>query len=155
MISNLVAPIVIGAAIIFILAIAILFIKGRASSGARLQAHAQFMSAPEQQLYSHLVQALPSQLVFAQVALGQILFATGGDKNENFSKFGQARQKVVDFLICSKDFKMLSVIELDDSSHSREKDSRRDAMLTEAGLKIIRWHVKKMPTTSEIQSALI
>lgn len=156
MITNLIPLVLLLLAAIVIVSIASLIFKtvGEAG-GARYEARIALLSSPEQQLYWLLVKALPEHVVMAQVAFSRILMTRGGDSKENFSKFGRAKQKVADFVVCSKDFKMLAVIELDDSSHSRDKDERRDAMLREAGLRTMRWNVRGMPDTAEIRRALL
>lgn len=156
MITNLIPLVLLLLAAIVIVSIASLIFKtvGEAG-GARYEARIALLSSPEQQLYWLLVKALPEHVVMAQVAFSRILMTRGGDSKENFSKFGRAKQKVADFVVCSKDFKMLAVIELDDSSHSRDKDERRDAILREAGLRTMRWNVRGMPDTAEIRRALL
>jgi len=61
-----------------------------------------------------------------------------------------------DFVVCSKDSRVLAVIELDDKTHSAknrvEADAKKDRATQSAGLKIIRWNVKSMPGPSEIIS---
>jgi hypothetical protein len=109
------------------------------------------LSEPEQILYWQLIKALPNHVVLAQVSFSRFLYTKNGTGNENFSRLATARQKVADFVICDKSFYILAVIELDDSTHSKEKDDARDAILQEAGLKTIRWKNTKLPTTEEIQ----
>jgi very-short-patch-repair endonuclease len=48
---------------------------------------------------------------------------------------------MADFVLCSKAFDVLAVIELDDSSHkSREReDADRDQWLTKAGYRVVRY----------------
>ena len=153
MTTNLLTLLLLMFAVIVVIGI-VRFIRETAG-GARFEARNALLSSPEQQLYWLLVKALPENVVMAQVAFSQILIARGGDSKENFSKFSRAKQKVADFVVCSKEFKMLAVIELDDSSHSRDKDERRDAILKEAGLRTMRWNVRGMPDAAEIRRALL
>jgi len=112
------------------------------------------LSEPEQILYWQLLKALPDHVVLAQVSFSRFLYTKKGTRNENFSRLATARQKVADFVVCNRSFYILAVIELDDSTHDKEKDDTRDAILQEAGLKTIRWKTTKLPTTEEIQAAV-
>jgi very-short-patch-repair endonuclease len=59
------------------------------------------------------------------------------------------------YLVCSKSFDILAAVELDDSSHNRsdrvKADADKDKAIRDAGLKIIRWHVRSLPDISQIQ----
>lgn len=142
-------------ALVIVVALAVFLMPGKGEAGARYQAKREFMSAPEQKLYQLLKQALPEHHVFAQVAFSQIFLATGGDRRENNSKFGHAKQKVADFVVCAKDFKMLAVVELDDSTHTRDRDEAKDSIVKEAGLRMVRWNVKALPIPAEVQKAIL
>ncbi|WP_435101066.1 DUF2726 domain-containing protein [Arhodomonas sp. AD133] len=111
------------------------------------------LTAPEQTLYHRLKAALPYE-VLAQVAFSQFIGVKGGSRKANFAKFGTARQKVADFVICRRDLSILAVVELDDRSHTRKRDQAKNAVLEEAGIPIIRWHVKDMPDRERIRDAV-
>jgi hypothetical protein len=112
------------------------------------------LSTPEQILYFRLAEALPDHIVLAQVAFSRFLKASGGSKKENWSKFGTIRQKVADYVICKKDFSIEAVIELDDSSHNKFNDEKRDETLKQAGINSIRWNVKNLPNAQQIAVAV-
>lgn len=112
------------------------------------------LSHPEQALYWKLTKSLPEYLILPQVSFSRFLYAHGGSRRDNFSKFSTARQKTIDYLICDKSFKIIAAIELDDKYHNKEKDKKRDAILNEAGIEIIRFNVKNMPTEEEIKKAI-
>lgn len=111
------------------------------------------LTVPEQTLYHRLKAALPYE-VLAQVAFSQFIGVKGGSRKANFAKFGTARQKVADFVICRRDLSILAVVELDDRSHTRKRDQAKNAVLEEAGIPIIRWHVKDMPDRERIRKAV-
>ncbi|MTD33904.1 DUF2726 domain-containing protein [Paludibacterium denitrificans] len=95
----------------------------------------------EQGCYWRLVNALgPDFIVMGQVAFSQMLTVKGGTGYQNHALFSTMRQKVADFVICRKDFTMIAVVELDDSSHAnkRDKDKIRDRAIKEAGLLVFR-----------------
>lgn len=112
------------------------------------------LSNPEQILYHRLTQALPDKVILAQVSFSRFLRTKGGSKKENWRQFSKARQKVADYLICEKDFTIRIAIELDDSTHKKEKDERRDKYLASAGIKTVRWNVKNLPSKEQIQEAI-
>lgn len=103
-------------------------------------------TANEQMMYWRLLSAFPDPeyVVLTQVSFGALLTAKGGAIRYSFS------QKIADFVLLDKSFKVLSVIELDDSSHrGREgRDASRDAMLAKAGYKILRY--KNIPQPEKL-----
>lgn len=107
------------------------------------------MSAPEQVAFHRLVKALPGRHVLPQVSFSRFLATADGR-----GAFNAVRQKVADFAICGPDFSVISVVELDDSTHSKERDDRRDEILQSAGIQVVRWHVKRIPTEEEIAKEL-
>ena len=87
---------------------------------------------------------MPDHAVLAQVSFGALLQAKGGASRYSYS------QKIADFVLMTKGFEVVAVIELDDSSHKgREKnDANRDAMLTEAGYKVLRY--RRIPDRGQL-----
>ncbi len=100
-------------------------------------------TANEQAMYWRLVSVFPApeHVVLTQVSFGALLTAKAAAGRYSFS------QKIADFVLLDKSFKVLAVIELDDSSHrGREgKDASRDAMLAMAGYKILRYKAIPQP----------
>jgi very-short-patch-repair endonuclease len=122
--------------------------------GARFKLNSPLLSAPEQELYLKLVDALPDHIVLAQVAFSQMIRVEGGNDRENFRKRLTARQKVADFVVCDRSFRVIAVVECDDSSHESEKDRKRDEIVREAGAPTIRWRATKQPSREEIRTAI-
>jgi hypothetical protein len=122
--------------------------------GARFQIKKALLSEPEQILYGRLVRALPEFHILAQVAFSQIIFVAGGDGKENFQKNATAKQKVADYVVCDKRFGIMAIIELDDSSHNRARDAKRDAIFEEAGTSLVRWNVRNIPSEEQIMDEL-
>lgn len=89
----------------------------------------------EQTMYHRLRGALPKHIILAQVSHGALLSSRSHATRNRFS------QKIADFVVCTPAFDVAAVIELDDASHrtKRRTDAERDAMLTNAGLHIIRY----------------
>ena len=112
------------------------------------------LSKPEQVLYYSLSSALPDMIILPQVSFDRFLFSKGGSKSENFRKRGTYSQKAIDYLVCDKSFFIVAAIELDDSSHTPEKDAKKDAILKEAKIRLVRWNVNSLPSKNEIQRAI-
>lgn len=115
------------------------------------------LSQPEQILYHRLVNALPDNIILAQVQLSRVL---GVKKGFNFREWNNRINRMsLDFLICHKDSSIIAVIELDDKTHDhesrRESDAKKDKALKSANIRIIRWNVKTIPDSAEIQKVLI
>lgn len=114
----------------------------------------QLQSPPEQVFYFRLIEALPGFVVLAQVQLSRIL---GVKKGFRFSEWNNRINRMsVDFVVCSKDFKPVAAIELDDRTHLRQDrikaDQKKDKALRDAGLPIFRWNVSEMPSVEDISS---
>lgn len=95
------------------------------------------ITANEQGMFWKLISTFPTPefIVLTQVSFGALLTAKNGASRYSFS------QKRADFVLTNKGFKVLAIIELDDSSHKgrENEDSNRDAMLIEAGYKVLRY----------------
>ena len=63
-----------------------------------------------------------------------------------------------DFVICDKASTVIAAIELDDKSHESERcgncDAKKSKATTDAGLRLVRWHVKSLPDELTIQREL-
>ncbi|MFB4204700.1 hypothetical protein KBTX_02700 [wastewater metagenome] len=111
------------------------------------------MTEPEQILFHRLCQSQPYH-VFPQVAFSQFIGAKGRTRKERFTHFAHARQKVADFVLCRHDSSIVAVIELDDSSHDQKRDHAKDRILNDAGLTVIRWHVRDIPDSNAIRTTI-
>ena len=108
----------------------------------------------EQAVYYQLVNAFgDTHIVLAQVAFSSFL-KTHGDKETRGIKFAKMRQKVADFVICSKAFDIELIIEIDDKTHNVDKDRERDDALSEAGITVVRYMAGKVPTTEKLKELL-
>lgn len=123
-----------------LIAVAIQFIaKSKGLGGSRKGRFTRrpLATANEQGMFWRLVDCFPQPeyVVLTQVSFGSLLNAKDGASRYSFS------QKRADFVLADKSFKVIAVIELDDSSHrgNEERDGKRDAMLTQAGYKVLRY----------------
>jgi len=100
----------------------------------------------EQHMFFRLAEAFPDEIILAQVAFSALLNCKNVGTRNRFDR------KRADFVICTKAFSVIAVVELDDSSHrGREKrDAERDKLLTNAGYKVLRY--RQVPDTAPLQA---
>ncbi len=115
------------------------------------------LSPVEQVLYFRLIQALPEYIILAQVQLSRLL---GVKKGNNYQAWlNRINRMSADFVVCTKDSSIVSVIELDDATHQREDrqaaDAKKDKALTSAGIRIVRWQATSIPDIATIQSTIM
>jgi len=108
------------------------------------------LSKNERQMYWRLVNALPNQVVLAQVELSRCIDAKG-------PAFSTINGKSLDFVICEETFEIVAGIEIDDKSHDSPAAQKRDATknnaMASAGIKLIRWPATPLPSVLQIQQA--
>ncbi len=114
------------------------------------------LTEPEQALYWRLREACPEHVILAQVALSQILRAKRGpSRQRTFNRFSQL---VADFVVCTKGFEVVAIIELDDRSHDKPSraatDARKGEVLAAAGYRLLRVRVSKMPGSEELRALI-
>ena len=114
------------------------------------------LTQPEQVLYHRLIRALPEHIVLAQVQVSRIL---GVKKGANFNEWNNRINRLsYDFVVCNKDSTVIAAIELDDKSHESGAravtDTKKNKATADAGVRLIRWHVRELPDETAIKSAL-
>lgn len=104
----------------------------------------------EQAMYWRLREVLSERthVVMAQVSFSALLTSRQQAARNTFNR------KTADFVVFSKAFEVVAVIELDDASHrGREKeDGARESLLTDAGYRVIRF--KNIPDRGELITTL-
>lgn len=102
----------------------------------------------EQPMYFRLIESFPDLIVLAQVSFSALMSSTATASRNKFDR------KTADFVLCTKSFDVVAVIELDDASHSGrvKEDSDRDALLTGVGYRVLRF--KKTPDVAALQAAV-
>lgn len=100
----------------------------------------------EQPTFMKLKEALPEHIILAQVAFSAFMTAQGYATRNLFNR------KVADFAVLDKSFNIVAIVELDDSSHKGKEDldAERDALIREAGFKVIRY--KRTPELTQIHA---
>lgn len=107
------------------------------------------LSEHEKTMFGEIRQAVPECQIFVQVAFGAILWTKSQATRNRFNRL------IADFVITDNNFNILAVIELDDKSHDnkKEKDAQRDAMLREAGYKVLRY--RYMPSKEQLRQDIL
>ena len=108
---------------------------------------------PEQVMYFRLIEALPDYVVLPQVGLSRFL---GVKKGSNFGHwFNRINRMSVDFLVCTKDFKIISAIEMKNTTHNDKnrklKKKKKDKALFSADIRMIRLQISNLPDTENIK----
>jgi hypothetical protein len=142
-----------------VLVVAVALVVRRAQGGDRREwpfYAKKTLSVPEQVLYHRLVKSLPECIILAQVQASRIL---GVKKGHNFHHWNNRINRLsLDYVVCTKDSRVIAAIELDDSSHEgqrrREADRRKEKALRAAGVPLYRWSVKALPDEAAIRAAL-
>lgn len=106
------------------------------------------ITAFESKMFHRLNEAFPNYHVLAQVAFSALI------TNQNYKIRNRFNRKVTDFVILDQSYNVLVIIELDDPSHigKETEDAERDAMLQEAGYRILRY--TSIPTISTLKHDL-
>ena len=108
------------------------------------------MTDNEIEFFQRLIKAFPKYYVFPQVSLGAILASADTAPSQRHGTRMTFAQKMADYVICNQQMKIVAIVELDDKTHSKEKDDKRDSMLKEAGYKIFRFESKHKPSIEEL-----
>jgi hypothetical protein len=116
----------------------------------------RILTQPEQVLYYRLVKSLPNHVVLAQVQMSRV---PGVKKGFRFHEWNNRINRMsYDFVICDKAATVIAAIELDDKSHESEarieSDAKKSKATTDAGLRLVRWHVKSLPDELTIRRDL-
>lgn len=123
-------------AVFTILALILGNVKKEKKGGARNPIKGKrILTMNEQPTFIRLREALPEYIILAQVSFSAFMTAQGYATRNLFNR------KVADFVVLDKQFNIVAIVELDDSSHKgkEDKDAERDSLIIEAGYRIIRY----------------
>lgn len=113
---------------------------------------ADIMTANEVEFFHRLVEALPDHYIFPQVSLGALMRPSISRRDPEWMKqFNQVSSKRADFAIYDRKLKLVTLIELDDKSHSRSKDRERDRKTRSAGIPTLRYESRCKPDIRQIR----
>jgi len=116
----------------------------------------RIMTSNEIEFLHRLTGALPGFYVFPQVAMGAIIKPdVKGDNREYFRLRGKFSQKIIDYIVCDKEMKIIAIVELDDKTHNSKRDKIRDDMVGSAGYRCIRWNSKNKPNEKIIKKTIL
>ena len=88
---------------------------------------------------SRAVEGMGQYRVHAQVAMGAIMRTKSGlDQSTARGVRNRFDRKIVDFVIVDMNMDVVALVELDDRTHSSERDAARDAMTAAAGYVTVR-----------------
>lgn len=92
-------------------------------------------------------------VVLPQVAMNAFIRPAPGETGKRYAAARATfAQKHVDFLLCDADtLDIYAIVELDDRTHSRERDEARDAITRSAGYPTLRFHSRRKPDIDELR----
>jgi hypothetical protein len=113
------------------------------------------MTATELKFFRQLSAVLPDVWIFPQVAFAAVLKPTTRGK-DYWRAFGQIAQKRLDFVLYGNDMNLIAVVELDDPTHDQKasSDRQRDELLQHAGIRTVRFDVRRWPSNAEILASV-
>ena len=119
----------------------------------------RLLTPNELEFLNRLEAAAPELRFHGQVAMGAII-EPNTSRRENGKEYmslrGKVAQKIIDFIAQDRATgDIVAIIELDDKTHSGNKDAARGSITADAGYKTIRWHSKNKPDAAEIRSKLL
>ena len=119
----------------------------------------KLLTTNEMEFLARLESAVPEFRFHAQVAMGALIEPAVSQKQDSKTFWrlrGMFSQKIVDYVAQSRATgEIVAIIELDDKTHNAEKDAKRDAMVSSAGYRTVRWHSAKKPTVAAIRAELL
>jgi hypothetical protein len=120
-----------------------------------VKARRALLNSTEQKMYAHLVQACPDHLIFCQVSLRQLIDLAPGAARGAANHF---QQLSADFVVCTRGFEPLWVVELDGPTHRQvrqaERDARKNAIIQAAGLRLLRIEADALPSIEALRRDL-
>jgi very-short-patch-repair endonuclease len=149
---HILGPLLFGAAVVAI-AVGAVFRRDRKPWLTRIQ-RKPLMTENEKEFFQRLQRALPRRHVFPQVSFAAFLTDDGKlTQQKRWSVRSRFARKIADFVVCDREtLDIVALVELDDRTHSRTADSRRDELTEAAGYQTFRFQSKQKPTEAEIAS---
>ena len=113
------------------------------------------LSEPEQSFYQTLSTALPEHHVLPQVCFSRFLYTRVGQRTDEYAPWSGGQQMVVDYLVCDQAFDIVCAIELEEAADSANRNRAKVRILSQAGIRLVKWHVCRPPSTAEIRQAVL
>lgn len=116
-----------------------------------------FMTHSEVKFFIRLQDAMPDCLIFAQVQLSRLVHCP--DTAEEKFWFNRISRMSADYVLVHPNGQhILAVIELDDWTHDRpdrrRADAKKDKAIQSAGLPMLRFDGRKMPTVAALRQQI-
>ena len=115
-----------------------------------------FMNTTERRFFRRLEEALPGHTILAQVALSQLFKRPPARKG--YGSWNKIDRKVLDFVICDADLKIVACVEIDGPTHrgrsQQQRDKDKNAALAAAGYRLLRFSADQLPSGQEIREAV-
>jgi len=117
-----------------------------------------FMTDSEVRFFALLQEAMPEHFIFAQVQLSRLIQST--DAQDAAFWFNRICRMSADYVLVDRDAQtVIAVIELDDWTHDKPERKRADQKKTKAiesaGLPLIRFDGRRMPSATQIRHEII
>ncbi|KIF80328.1 hypothetical protein TSA66_05070 [Noviherbaspirillum autotrophicum] len=106
------------------------------------------------EFFFRLSDALPECIVCPQVAMSALLepAGTGVPRQQAMAQIAGGR---VGYAVFDREMRLLAVVELNHRSRATRRETARDACLSSAGIKIVRFHAKHLPSPKQIATAVL
>jgi hypothetical protein len=115
------------------------------------------LSDAEQLLFGRLLRAMPGHIILAKVAMSQLLTVERAPTRRH-SQYdaNQLRQLVADFAVCTPDFSVMAVVEVDRRVRQREtqrvRDRWKNELLQAARIKVVRVPCTDIPHEAALKA---
>jgi len=137
-----------------VLALVLIALLGSQQAGTRY-VRRPLLTQTELRFFRQLRAAVPEGLfICPQVGMAAAMEARGGNGKALLAAFRRISQKRIDFCICDAALEPKYVVELDYHTHDPARDRARDDMLLQAGIRTLRFDVRRLPTAAELQVRL-
>lgn len=138
--------------VVAVAVVAALFLRGgRAATYVRRAV----LTDSERRFFLRLVDAVgEGDYICPQLGMAAALETRGGNAKAALAAFRNISQKRIDFCVCDTRLVPKFVVELDDHTHDPARDRVRDELLLRAGIRTLRFDVRRMPTTPQLRLAI-
>lgn len=111
------------------------------------------LTGNEREFFGRLLAAGAGEFhVFPQVCMGALMAPNVKPGGRSYMGIRATfSQKIVDFVICDRKLNVVALVELDDRTHSKEKDVARDRMTSSAGYQTLRYESRAKPSIEKIR----
>ena len=113
----------------------------------------RFLGQAESLLYYLLKAALPDFEVFAGVSLARVVGVNGTGRDREL-QLRRLSQYQLDFVVCDKGMKVVSVVEVDSAAGAEAAGDRRfkSDLLKQAGIRLVRVNPAELPRREQVRA---